>query len=54
LDALGVAGADAVMVGDNPRADGGATALGCVFHPVAPVPVDERPDALAAVLELLG
>lgn len=54
LDALGVAGAQAVMVGDNARADGGAAALGCVFLQVAPVPVDERPDALAAVLELLG
>lgn len=54
LDALGVAGAQAVMVGDNPRADGGAATLGCVFLQVAPVPVDERPDALAAVLGLLG
>jgi len=54
LDALGVAGEQAVMVGDNPRADGGAKALGCEFLHVPPVPVDERPDALAAVLGLLG
>ena len=53
LDALGVAGEQTVMVGDNVRADGGAQALGCLFHPVAAVPVEQRPDALAAVLELL-
>ena len=54
LDALGKTGPETVMVGDNPRADGGARALGCDFLEVAPVPVEERPDALAAVLELLG
>jgi len=54
LDALGSAAADTVMVGDNPRADGGAQALGCEFVHVQPVPVEERPDALAAVLDLLG
>jgi HAD superfamily hydrolase (TIGR01509 family) len=56
LDALGVAGEQAVMVGDNPHADGGATRLGCRFHHVAPVPVpvQERAGALAAVLDLLG
>jgi putative hydrolase of the HAD superfamily len=55
LDALGVRGEQAVMVGDNVRADGGAQALGCRFLPVAPgVAVEQRPDALAAVLDLLG
>lgn len=53
LNALGRAGAQTLMVGDNPSADGGATALGCAFHHVSPVPVDERPDALAAVLAML-
>jgi len=54
LDALGRTGRETLMVGDNPRADGGATALGCTFHHVAPIPVGERPDALAAVLDMLG
>lgn len=54
LDALGVAGDQAVMVGDNPHADGGAKALGCEFIHVPAVPVEERPDGLAAVLGLLG
>lgn len=54
LDALGSSGPETLMVGDNPRADGGAVALGCAFHQVAPVPVDERPAALAAILPLLG
>ena len=53
LDALGRTGAETLMVGDNPSADGGAVALGCTFHHVLPVPVDERPDALAAVLGML-
>lgn len=54
LDALGRTGPETLMVGDNQRADGGATVLGCAFHHVAPVPVDERPDALAAVLGMVG
>jgi putative hydrolase of the HAD superfamily len=54
LDALGRPGREVLMVGDNPRADGGAVALGCAFHQVAPVPIEERPDALAAVLGMLG
>lgn len=54
LDALGRTGPETLMVGDNPHADGGATALGCAFHHVAPVPVGKRPDALAAVLGMLG
>lgn len=43
LDALGRTGRERLMVSDNARADGGATALGCAFHHVAPVTVDERP-----------
>lgn len=54
LDALGSTGPQTLMVGDNPQADGGAVALGCTFHHVAPIPVADRPDSLAAVLGLLG
>jgi HAD superfamily hydrolase (TIGR01509 family) len=54
LDALGRTGPQTLMVGDNPQADGGAVALGCTFHLVAPVPVAGRRDALAAVLGMLG
>jgi putative hydrolase of the HAD superfamily len=54
LDALGRTGPETLMVGDNPRADGGARALGCAFHHVLPVAAAERPHALAAVLDLLG
>jgi putative hydrolase of the HAD superfamily len=51
---LGVAPEDALMVGDDPRADGGATALGCGYLPVDFLPVAERPDALTAVLDRLN
>ncbi|MER7027582.1 MULTISPECIES: HAD family hydrolase [Streptomyces] len=51
---LGVAPGEALMVGDDRRADGGATAVGCRYLPVAPLPVDRRPDALRAVLDLVG
>jgi putative hydrolase of the HAD superfamily len=50
-EALRVAPADVLMVGDDATADGGATALGCAFLPVAHLPVDERPDALTRVLD---
>jgi putative hydrolase of the HAD superfamily len=50
-DALGLAPADVLMVGDDLTADGGATALGCAFLPVAHQPVDQRPDALTQVLD---
>jgi putative hydrolase of the HAD superfamily len=53
LDALGVRGPETVTVGDNVRADGGAQVLGCRFLPVPAVRVEQRPDALAAVLGLL-
>ncbi|MGW7447003.1 HAD family hydrolase [Kitasatospora sp. NPDC054795] len=50
---LGLAPADVLMVGDDRTCDGGATALGCGFHPVEHLPVDRRPDALAPVLDVL-
>ncbi|NGO06231.1 HAD-IA family hydrolase [Streptomyces sp. HC44] len=53
-DALGVAPQDALMVGDNRRADGGAAALGCGVHFVDHLPVAQRPDGLRPVLGLLG
>ena len=52
-DALGLEPAEVLMVGDDPGADGGATALGCAFLPVAHRPVHERPDALTQVLDQL-
>ena len=45
-DRLGHAPADVLMVGDDLKADAGATAIGCAFHAVDHVPVDERPRAL--------
>jgi putative hydrolase of the HAD superfamily len=52
--ALGVAPEDALMVGDDRRADGGAAALGCGVHFVDHLPVTHRPDGLRPVLELVG
>ncbi|CAN5701157.1 HAD-IA family hydrolase [soil metagenome] len=46
LDGLGVAAADAVMVGDSEEADGGAIAVGCAFILVDPLPTAERADGL--------
>jgi putative hydrolase of the HAD superfamily len=43
-----------LMVGDDRRADGGATALGCSFLPVDHLPVDRRPEGLRPVLDLVG
>lgn len=43
-----------LMVGDDRRADGGATELGCAFHAVDHLFADERPDALRPVLELVS
>ncbi|MGI5486289.1 HAD family hydrolase [Microtetraspora malaysiensis] len=51
---LGVAPDEVVMVGDNHTADGGAATLGCIVHLVEHLPVDQRPAALTAVLDLLG
>ncbi|MFD8787482.1 HAD family hydrolase [Kitasatospora sp. NPDC059599] len=50
---LGLAPADVLMVGDDRTCDGGATVLGCAFHPVEHLPVDRRPDALLPVLATL-
>ncbi|MFD7922148.1 HAD family hydrolase [Streptomyces sp. NPDC059740] len=52
--ALSVDPAATVMVGDDRRADGGATALGCGFLPVDHLPVTERPAGLLPVLELVS
>ncbi|GAA1183268.1 putative hydrolase of the HAD superfamily [Kitasatospora gansuensis] len=52
-DALGLAAADVLMVGDDRTKDGGATALGCPVQFVDHLPVDQRPAGLAPVLELL-
>ncbi|MDI3387987.1 HAD-IA family hydrolase [Streptomyces sp. B-S-A8] len=51
--ALGVAPADALMVGDDRRADGGAARLGCGVHFVDHLPVEQRPTGLEPVLTLL-
>lgn len=53
LERVGVAPADAVMVGDSDEADGGARALGCGFVLVDPLPTAQRRtglrDGLAAI-----
>ncbi|MEU2772607.1 HAD-IA family hydrolase [Streptomyces sp. NPDC007162] len=54
LEALGAEPAGTVMVGDSRHADGGAAVLGCRVHFVDHLPVDERPDALLPVLDLVG
>lgn len=43
-----------LMVGDDRRADGGATAVGCAVHFVDHLPAAARPHALRAVLDLVG
>ncbi|MGO4613957.1 HAD family hydrolase [Nocardia sp. 2YAB30] len=50
LDKLGVPADATLMVGDSAEADGGATALGCRFAQVEPLPTTARPDALLGVL----
>ncbi|BBY44330.1 HAD family hydrolase [Mycolicibacterium celeriflavum] len=54
LTRLGVAAADAVMVGDSDEADGGARAVGCEFSLVDPLPTTERPDGLRVALSGYG
>jgi HAD superfamily hydrolase (TIGR01509 family) len=51
---LGTAPGETLMVGDDLPADGGATALGCAFHQVRPLPVDQRPDGLTGALALVA
>ena len=52
LDQLGVAADEALMVGDNPRADGGAVDVG-IRTLVLPYSPARRPHGLAAVLDLV-
>ena len=54
LACLGVEAADALMVGDSEEADGGATAVGCRFALVDPLPTDQRPDGLVSALGAAG
>lgn len=54
LERLGVAPENALMVGDSAEADGGATALGCAFALVEPLPTVQRPDALLSALREHG
>lgn len=53
-EALGVAPEDALMVGDDRRADGGAAELGCGVHFVEHLPPEERSEGLLPVLGLTG
>lgn len=50
---LGVAPGDALMVGDDRHADGGAAELGCAVHFVDHLPTGARPDGLRPVLGLI-
>jgi HAD superfamily hydrolase (TIGR01509 family) len=51
---IGVLPEQALMVGDSPENDGGASAIGCTTVIVDPVPTTQRPSALRqAVSELL-
>ena len=50
LSRLGVAAAHAVMVGDSDEADGGASAVGCGFSRVDPLPTAQRADGLTRAL----
>ena len=43
---IGVAPENAIMVGDSPEADGGASAIGCRTVIVDPAPTESRPSAL--------
>ncbi|MEU8351428.1 MULTISPECIES: HAD family hydrolase [unclassified Streptomyces] len=51
--ALGTEPGETLMVGDDARADGGATALGCSLELVRHLPAAERPDGLRPVLARL-
>ncbi|MFI6854368.1 HAD family hydrolase [Streptomyces sp. NPDC050416] len=53
-EALGADSRRTLMVGDDRRADGGATALGCAVHFVDHLPVTDRPDGLRPVLDLVS
>jgi HAD superfamily hydrolase (TIGR01493 family) len=45
---------DVLMVGDDPVADGGASAIGCAFRAVPHLPPDQRPRALLDAVEDVG
>lgn len=51
---LGVPPAEALMVGDNTKADGGAAAIGARVAIVDPLPASRRQDALLDVLRANG
>ncbi|KNE81147.1 MULTISPECIES: HAD family hydrolase [Streptomyces] len=53
-EALDVTPRETLMVGDDVRADGGATAAGCALELVERLPVAERPHGLRPVLGRLG
>jgi putative hydrolase of the HAD superfamily len=53
-EGLGLPPETVAMVGDDPHADTGASALGCPVHLVDPLPVDQRPDGLRPVLAAFG
>ena len=50
---LGVDGARTLMVGDNPHADGGATAIGATFR-LVPSAADRPPDTLIGAVSAVG
>lgn len=54
LERLGVAAEAALMVGDSRENDGGATALGCRFAWVDPLPTTDRLDGLRSALREHG
>ncbi len=54
LSRLGVAGSDALMVGDSVENDGAAQLLGCAFALVDPKPIAQRPTGLVDALRGAG
>ena len=54
LARLGVAAADALMVGDSEQNDGAARLLGCSFALVDPLPIARRPTGLVEALRSAG
>ncbi|GAA5053751.1 HAD family hydrolase [Nocardia callitridis] len=54
VDRLGADAASTLMVGDSAEADGGATALGCRFALVDPLPTGQRPTGLLDALRAAG
>lgn len=45
---------DVLMIGDDPVADAGATAIGCQFRPVPHLPPAQRPRALLEAIDDVG